>query len=144
MPFRPFIWLLSWLTNLVLRLFSLETQGEHSEVYSEDELRMLVAVSQQKGLIDKSEQELITRVFGFADVAAKEVVMVPRTEMVAIPIDADLDVVVKTVASAATALSRLWRRSRRHFGIFYAKDLYRVLSARRSIASCYGGSCVHR
>ncbi len=130
-PFRPFIWLLSWLTNFILRLFGLESQGEHHEVYSEDELRMLVAVSQQKGLIDKSEQELIARVFGFADVAVEEV-MVPRTEMIAIPIDADLDDVVKAVASSGHARFPVYGDDPDDIlGIFYAKDLYRVLASRQ-------------
>ena len=128
-PFRPFIWVLSWMTNVILRLVGLEAQGEHSQVYSEDELRMLVATSQQKGLIDKSEQELIANVFGFADVTVEEL-MVPRTEMEAIPIDASLDEVVKTVASTGHARFPVYGQDPDDIlGIFYAKDLYKVLAS---------------
>ncbi len=63
---------------------------------------MLVTASQQKGYLEESEQELISRVFGFADIKADEV-MVPRTEMVALPATATLAEVTETVAESGHA-----------------------------------------
>src|SRR5215216_761097 len=82
-PFRPLIALLYWLTEIVLRVFKLEWQGEHHLVYSEEELKMLVTASQESGFLEASEQEMIHRVFGFADIVTEQA-MVPRTEMEAL------------------------------------------------------------
>ena len=92
---RPVISLLYWLTGWVLDLLGLEWQGEHSLVYTEDELKMLVTASRSKGYLEQSEQDMIERAFTFADVDADEV-MVPRTEMMAIPVDARFDEVLQT------------------------------------------------
>src|SRR3712207_1554193 len=101
-PFRPLIALLYWLTALVLRPLGLSWQGEHHLVYSEDELKMLVTASGQQGFLEESEQELITRVFGFHDIEADEV-MVPRTEMVALSATATQGEVTATIAQSGHA-----------------------------------------
>ena len=48
-PFRPLIAVLYWLTELVLGMLGLAWEGEHSLVYTEDELKMLVTASRKKG-----------------------------------------------------------------------------------------------
>jgi CBS domain containing-hemolysin-like protein len=124
-PFRPMIALLYWLTALVLRPLGLAWQGEHHLVYSEEELKMLVTASQRQGYLEESEQELITRVFGFADIKVDEV-MVPRTEMVALPATATLDEVTRTVAESGHARYPVFDRDIDDIiGVFHVKDLYR-------------------
>src|SRR5579884_1489033 len=86
---RPLIALLYWLTSVVLKALGLQWKGEHSLVYTENELKMLVTASREKGILEESEQQMIVRLFGFADIQADEV-MVPRTELVALPADASL------------------------------------------------------
>jgi CBS domain containing-hemolysin-like protein len=126
-PFRPMISLLYWLTGLVLRPLNLHWQGEHHLVYSEDELKMLVTASHQSGYLEQSEQEMINRVFTFADHLTEEV-MVPRTEMAALPIDAGFDDVVKIIADSGHARYPVYGENLDEIlGIFHAKDLYRVL-----------------
>jgi CBS domain containing-hemolysin-like protein len=127
-PFRPIIALLYWLTDLVLRPLGLSWQGEHHLVYTEDELKMLVTASQQKGFLEPSEQELITRVFSFHDIHADEV-MVPRTEMVAIPATATLKEVTEIVAQHGHARYPVYGEDLDDIiGIFHAKDLYKLLA----------------
>lgn len=126
-PFRPLIALLYWLTGLALRPFNLAWQGEHHLVYSEDELKMLVTASQQSGYLEQSEQEMINRVFTFADHLTEEV-MVPRTEMEALPVGASFDEVVKLIADSGHARYPVYGENLDDIlGIFHAKDLYRVL-----------------
>jgi CBS domain containing-hemolysin-like protein len=127
-PFRPMIALLYWLTSLVLRPLKLQWQGEHHVVYSEDELKMLVTASRQSGFLEQSEQEMINRVFGFADRLTEEV-MVPRTEMEALQVGATFDDVVKTIADSGHARYPVYGENLDDIiGIFHAKDLYRVLA----------------
>ena len=85
--FRPFVWLLTAGGALGLRLFGLTAPAHHGLVYSVDELKMLVAASGQAGVLEENEQEMIERVFNFDELHAHEV-MVPRTEMVSVPVEA--------------------------------------------------------
>ena len=51
-------------------------------VHSEEELKMLVTASQEAGVLEEQEEQMLHRVFGFADLTAGQV-MIPRTELVA-------------------------------------------------------------
>ena len=57
-----------------------------SLVHSEEELKMLVTASRQQGVLEEGEQAMLHKVFEFADKDASDV-MVPRPDMVALPID---------------------------------------------------------
>ena len=59
-------------------------------VHSEEELKMLVTASQEAGVLEEQEEQMLHRVFGFADLTAGQV-MVPRTELVAVAADASGD-----------------------------------------------------
>lgn len=78
--FRPVIWLLSQSTNLVLRILHIDPTADEENV-SEDEIRMMVDLGEERGTIEPAEKELIENVFEFNNMAADEV-MVHRTDMV--------------------------------------------------------------
>lgn len=64
--FRPFIWMLNGLANLILKLIGI--QPIHgSEIHSEEELKMIISESQEGGAIEQTERELIQNVFDFDD-----------------------------------------------------------------------------
>jgi CBS domain containing-hemolysin-like protein len=127
-PFRPLIAVLYWLTGIVLRLFKLEWQGEHHLVYSEDELKMMITASHQKGILDENEEAMINRVFGFAEMTTEQV-MVPRTEIEAIPVDATLEETTRFVSDSGHSRYPVYGENLDDIrGVFHAKDLYRLLA----------------
>ncbi len=63
-------------------MLGLRSRGGHAMVHSEEELKMLVTASQEAGVLEEHEEQMLHRVFGFADLTAGQV-MVPRTELVA-------------------------------------------------------------
>ena len=65
---KPVIWFLSVSTNGVLRLLRLKTEAE-DETVSEDEIRMMVDLGEERGAIDSDEKEWIQNVFEFNDVS---------------------------------------------------------------------------
>src|SRR5262249_61507784 len=81
--FRPFIWLLQRSTEAVLAALGQEPPGAEHQAHSEAELRMLLSSSAEQGEIERGEQEMVTRVFDFADKQASDV-MVARPEGVAL------------------------------------------------------------
>jgi CBS domain containing-hemolysin-like protein len=84
--FKPLIWILQRSSDLILRSLGLTPPGGEMEVYSEAELKMLLSRSTEEGELEQQEQEMLYKVFDFAD---KEVstVMVPRPEVVALSVD---------------------------------------------------------
>jgi len=78
----PFIWVVNASANGLLRALRVG-RTDAAEVYSEEELKMLVAISTRKGILAESERQLLGRALDFADTLVRQV-MVPRTEIVAI------------------------------------------------------------
>ena len=83
---KPLIWVLQRSSELVLRALGLEPPGDDDDVLSEAELKMVLDRSTAHGEIEQQEQEMLYKVFDFAD---KEVstVMVPRPEVVALSVE---------------------------------------------------------
>ncbi|MCC8120576.1 MAG: hemolysin family protein [Oscillospiraceae bacterium] len=83
--FRPAIWLLSKTTNGILRLLRVDPASSGEEV-SEDEIRMMVDIGEEKGAIETNEKEMIENIFEFNNTTAEDV-MTHRTDMVMIQIE---------------------------------------------------------
>ena len=85
----PFVKLLSASTNILIRLFGLQAEGLDEKV-SKEEIRSLVEVGQEHGVINETEKEMINSIFEFDDKLANEV-MTPRTDVYLINIDTPLN-----------------------------------------------------
>lgn len=86
---NPFVSFLSFSTNAVLRLIGISTEGVEEKVTLE-EIRSIVEVGQEQGIINPSEREMIDSVIGFDDKSAEEV-MTARTEVFMIDLSDPLD-----------------------------------------------------
>ena len=84
----PIVNFLNFSTNMVCKLFGVGPQDE--ETVTEEEIRMMVDVGEEKGLIDEEEKELINNVFEFNDKTVSEV-MIHRTEVYAIDVTSNID-----------------------------------------------------
>ncbi len=93
--FRPFIRLLNGFANLVLRLFGIKPISEH-EIHSEEELKLIIAESEEGGAIESSERELIQNVFDFDNRVVKQI-MVPRAKVSGISVTNTLEETVNLV-----------------------------------------------
>jgi CBS domain containing-hemolysin-like protein len=115
--------MLDWAGTRTVRLFGLHPSQEHASVYTEDELRHLIDVSQKSGHMKADEQQLIHRVFEFSDAEVREA-MVPRTQVLALPLTATLE--EARAAFLSTGYSRLpvYRdRLDDIVGLLFRKDL---------------------
>lgn len=84
----PFVKLLSASTNILVRIFGLDKEDLEEKV-SKEEIRSLVEVGQENGVINETEKVMINSIFEFDDKLADEV-MTPRTEVYLINIDTPL------------------------------------------------------
>lgn len=64
--FRPVIWLMNGLANLLLRMVGIKPL-HGNEIHSEEELKMIITESHEGGAIEETERELIQNVFDFDD-----------------------------------------------------------------------------
>jgi CBS domain containing-hemolysin-like protein len=96
---KPLIAVLTGLSNFVLRILGVDSPAESERAHSLAELSMLVSQSSEKGKLDKVEEEMLQGIFGFSETVAREI-MTPRTDLICIPINANLDTVVQTAVSS--------------------------------------------
>lgn len=128
--FRPFISLLYLFTNLVLRAIGLEYHGEEHAVHSPEELQLLVTQSARAGLMTAPERELVQRAFAFSDQTAGEV-MVPRTEIIAVPVESKIDDALRTAQRYRHTRFPVYENTIDNVvGILSTKDLLSVAARR--------------
>jgi CBS domain containing-hemolysin-like protein len=130
--FKPFIWSLNALSNLTLRLFGLKS-GDHNDIHTEEELRMILTESEEGGAIKQSEHELIQNVFEFDDRMVKQI-YVPRTRVIAIDIDDDVEQVIDRVVEEGYSRLPVYKDSIDNIiGIIHSKDLIRHIRLKKPI-----------
>lgn len=124
----PFIRLLSLSTNLLIRMVGMQTQGLEEKV-SREEIKSLVEVGQEHGVINETEKEMINSIIEFDDTIAEEV-MTPRTKVYMINIEKKLtDYLDEMLAENYSRIPVFEGDSDNIIGILYMKDF--MLEARR-------------
>lgn len=104
LAFRPAIVGLNTIGNAVVRAIGIDPASGHQLVQSAEELRLAVDASREAGLVEESAHDLVDRALLFPDLEARHA-MVPRTEITAVPRNADLELVMS--AATASGHSRL-------------------------------------
>ena len=124
---RPFIWTLDRVTALILRQWNLQPLGAHSTIYTVDELKLIVEESEQSGVLDTEEREMLYAVFAFGDLVGRQV-MIPRTEMVCIQADASLDEALDLAAKTLLSKFPVYERNLDNIiGILHTKDMVKTI-----------------
>ena len=92
---------------------------------SEDQIKLLIELSEERGMLQEEEGEMIRRIFAYDDLVARQV-MVPRTRVVAIEINTPLAEVREIIAREGHSRYPVYERSLDNIrGILHAKDLLR-------------------
>lgn len=126
--FRPFILGLNTLGRLVVQGIGLQDTSGHALVHTEAELRMLVTASAEGGHLEQSEEEMIHRVFHFADLTAHQV-MVPRTEIIGVPTDVTLEELRELIDREGRARLPVYDQTLDDIvGVVHVKDVFRALN----------------
>jgi CBS domain containing-hemolysin-like protein len=121
--FRPFVWVLNGAGNAVLKLIGVAPAAGHQMVHSVDELKLMIDASHQSGALNATEKELLQKIFKFGDLVARQV-MVPRTEMSCIPINATLEEIVSVSSKTGHTRFPIYEKDMDNIvGILHMKDL---------------------
>ncbi|MBQ5917255.1 MAG: HlyC/CorC family transporter [Lachnospiraceae bacterium] len=85
----PIIVVVNFLASCIMKLFRINI-NEKESTFTEEELRTIMDVSHEEGVIEEEEREMINNVFDFGEAEAKEI-MIPRIDMCMINVDASYD-----------------------------------------------------
>ena len=119
----PVMWLFNSITNGVMRLLGHDVANEH-EVYTGEEIKLLIDESTESGLIDPEQNEYVDNIFDLGDKDA-EAIMTPRTDVVCIDLEDPLEQNLETVLRYKYTRYPVCRDSKDHIiGFVHVKDLY--------------------
>jgi CBS domain containing-hemolysin-like protein len=127
--FWPFIHAMNGMGRAIVNLIGLRGAGRHALVHSEEELKMLVTASQEAGVLEEHEEQMLHRVFGFSDLTAGQV-MVPRTELAAIAADASREALLEQLGRAGYPTLPVYRNNLDTVvGILHVTDVIKAIAA---------------
>jgi magnesium and cobalt exporter, CNNM family len=127
--FWPFIRLLNGAGQAIVRLLGLHSKGGHAMVHSEAELKMLVTASQEAGVLEENEEQMLHRVFDFADLTAGQI-MTPRTEIIAVAADTPMEAIIEHMVHGRHTRLPVYRTNLDDvIGFLYVTDLVGVLAS---------------
>lgn len=123
---RPFVKILSVSTNLVLRLFGINSNEEPEEA-TEENIRMMLDVADEKGTIEESEKEMINNIFEFDDRSVGEI-MTHRKDLTAVEITTPISEAVDLAISDGYSRMPVYDETIDNIkGVIFAKDLLTLI-----------------
>ncbi|MBM3678009.1 MAG: HlyC/CorC family transporter [Actinobacteria bacterium] len=123
----PLVWLLQSTANVVLRAFRIKPAPAGMIAFTREDIRQSVAAAEDVGEIETAEEEMLYKVFDFAEKEAADV-MVPRPEMTAISIEMAPEEALRAVLDSPYTRYPVYRESVDDIcGILHVRDLVSAL-----------------
>jgi putative hemolysin len=123
---HPLVVSLSTITNALVRLFGGQIKHRGPFV-TEEELRLLVNVGEEEGVLEEEETEMIHSIFEFADTTVREV-MIPRIDMVTLESDATVDEAVDLALQGGFSRIPVYEDTIDNIiGVLFTKDMLKQL-----------------
>jgi Hemolysins and related proteins containing CBS domains len=120
---NPFVRFLTVSTNFFIRIFGGNPAGGDDEKVTEEEIRMMMEVGEERGVIQDTEKEMIDNIFEFDNKHVSEI-MTHRTSIAGIPADSDLEYVLYVMNRDKYTRVPVYNESIDNIvGILHVKDL---------------------
>jgi putative hemolysin len=127
---KPFNFVLQESADFVTRLFGVAPAPAGELAHTEEDIRHIVAASEDAGVIATTEEEMLYKVFDFADKEVHEV-MVPRPQVVAISISMPTEEALASLLDSPFTRYPVYRDSLDEIlGILHVRDLFKALHDR--------------
>ena len=118
----PVIFIVDHLAGFFLWLLRIDN-NKKKDIFTEDEIRTIVNVSQQEGVIESNEKKIINNLFDFGDSTAKDV-MIPRIDMTVADVNSSYeDIITLFKSTMYTRIPIYENDSDNVIGILNIKDL---------------------
>lgn len=127
----PFIKLLTASTNFFVRLFGVDPNADEENV-TEEEIRMMIDVGEEKGAIYEHEKFMINNIFEFNNKTAEDI-MIHRMEIVGIPVTLELPEILKIIEEEKYTRIPVYNKKIDDIvGILHVKDLIPLINNDKS------------
>ena len=121
--FTPFVFIINKISHVIFWILHMDT-NESAKSITEDELITMVNVSEEEGVIENKEKEMITNVVDFGDSRVRDI-MIPRTDVTMVPVTATYDELLKQYMEVPYTRLPVYKDSRDNvIGILHVKDLF--------------------
>jgi len=128
---EPFVWVIEKSSAAITRLLGVG-EGQRGGGHSAEELKLIVSSSRGLGHLPEMQEDIIHRVLDLDNISVREI-MVPRNDIVSIPVDATLDQVLATMIEHQHSRLPVYEGQPEEIvGILYYKDLLPVWEERRA------------
>ena len=130
--FKWFISLLDWITRQVLGWVGIEMVGEHTLMYTVEEIKHILSESEEGGVIEPPERKMLDAIFDLEDLLVRHV-MIPRTEIVAVEADILLPEIISLISSSTYTKFPVYEDNLDQIlGIVHVKDLLQAMQSEDS------------
>jgi len=124
--FSPLIKIFSSISNFILNIFGINP-GQRSPLINEEELKMLIEIGKEEGVLTEEERKMLQRIFSFGDTKVKDV-MIPRDRITAIELGMPLEKILDILSEEGHARIPVYKDSIDNIvGIMYVRDLLYIL-----------------
>lgn len=118
----PVIFMVDKFSLLFMKVFGVQPNGNEKS-FTEDELRTIMDVSQEEGIIESEEFDMINNVFDFGETCAKDI-MIPKIDISMISIDAKYDELINIIKADKYTRIPVYKDDTDHIvGILNIKDM---------------------
>lgn len=120
---RPVVWLVTGFS----RLLTLFVKSEPRPIISEEEIRTMISVGEQSGVVEKDKRRMLDGIFELSQLCARDV-MIPRPEVVALEVSSSFEDVLKAVQQSRHSRFPIFQESLDNIlGIIHSKDILRYV-----------------
>ncbi|MBM3252915.1 MAG: HlyC/CorC family transporter [Candidatus Omnitrophica bacterium] len=121
----PIVKFFTIFSNFLISLFGIE-KTKRSPLITEEELKLMIEIGKEEGVILDEERKMLHRIFEFGDTIASEV-MVPRKDIVAVSVDATADELLNLFVEEGHSRVPVYKENIDNIiGIVYARDLLHI------------------
>ncbi|MDD5465691.1 MAG: hemolysin family protein [Candidatus Omnitrophica bacterium] len=124
--FKPLVVFFIGISNFILKIFGLNV-SKKSPLITEEELKTMIEIGQEEGVLTKDQLEMLHRIFEFGDTKLMDI-MVPKEKIIAVDINTTSDALLNIFVEEGHARLPVYKESKDNIvGIVYAQDLLYVL-----------------
>jgi putative hemolysin len=123
--FKPFIWLFEGIASVASKFCGVSSD-DFAQVLTADEIKTMVQMGAEEGILEKEEKEMITSIFKFSNTVVREI-MTPRTDAVCLENDSAISECINLIKEKGHSRIPIYEDKIDNIvGIIYAKDLLTV------------------
>ncbi len=125
--FEPLIRIFIGMSNLIMRLARIQPT-KRSPLITEEELRLMIEVGREEGVLSEQERKMLHRIFEFGDITVSDV-MIPKEKMITVNIRASQDELMHVFVEEGHARLPIYEQSPDNIvGIMFARDLLYLIN----------------